>query len=93
MALGQGGQDNQKIDGRTDLSAPTDTNTQSWPGTAATTRIVFFIVAVFYVDPAPIAKKVPCSVQLKTLCSCSCGSVTLWGWLTTSWIVLRCLVL
>ena len=21
-----------------------------------------------------------------------CGRVTLWGWLTTSWIVLRCMV-
>ena len=34
----------------------------------------------------------PCSVLLKTPCDYSCGSMTLWGWHTSSWIVLRCLV-
>ena len=34
----------------------------------------------------------PCSVLLKTPCSCLCGSATLWGWHTSSRIVLRCLV-
>ena len=34
----------------------------------------------------------PCSVLLKTPCSCLCGSAILWGWHTSSRIVLRCLV-
>ena len=34
----------------------------------------------------------PCSVLLKTPCDYSCGSMTLWGWHTSSRIVLRCLV-
>ena len=38
------------------------------------------------------AGMLPFSVLLQTPCSCSCGSETLWGWHTTSWSVLRCLV-
>ena len=34
----------------------------------------------------------PCSVLLKTPCSYSCGSMTLWGWHTSSRIVSRCSV-
>ena len=34
----------------------------------------------------------PCSVLLKSPCSCSSGSVTLWGWHTISWTALKCLV-
>ena len=37
-------------------------------------------------------RTLPCSVLLKTPWSCSRGSLTLWGWHTTSWTVLMCRV-
>ena len=70
----------------------------SWPGIhldLGATCMCFWLGAITPMHGVPFLPSflptLPCLVLLRTPCSCACGSVTLWGWLIKSWVVLMCL--